>query len=99
MKTITTEQLGKYEVKQRTRKSAIDFDETVKAMSEGLVVFEATSTNDTRKETLSRQTLYKLMRALVSKGNVYYSWRLDKNGFDVLILSFAQFDGSKQYTH
>ena len=99
MKSITLEQLGKYEKKQITRKSAIDIDETVKAMQEGLAVFNVTSTDDTRKDTLSRQTLYKVMRMLSVKGTVFYAWRLDSKGLDVLILSYAVFEDARLYEY
>jgi len=97
MKTITLEQLGKYEKKSITRKSAIDIEATVIAMKNGLAVFDVTSAEDTRKEPLSRQTLYKVMRKLIAGGPVFYEWRLDAKGLDVLILSYATFDGSKPY--
>ena len=100
MKSITLDQLDKYEKKAITRKSAVDIEATVAIMETGLVVFNVTSTDDSRKETLSRQTLYKVMRKLKTDGKeVFYAWRLDSKGLDVLILSYATFDDAKPYEH
>lgn len=99
MKSITLSQLAKYEKKAFTRKSAVDIESTVSVMKDGLAVFNVTSTDDSRKETLSRQTLYKVMRKLIAFGKVFYAWRLDSKDLDVLILSYATFEEAKTYEH